>query len=154
KISEQVERLQGSGEDVCAVYSDAFLIDENGDDIKGQFIERYVSFKELPTGDIYGQLLVKNFVPAMSLLVKRQCYNEVGMFDESLVYEDYDMWLRLARKYKFIVSDAINVRYRIRSNSLLNTIKNINIPNIYILSKHLPHPKAIEHLERIGQIFF
>lgn len=51
--------------------------------------------------DIYAQLLNDNLVDCPSLLVKRSCLDDVGLFDTSLrALEDYDLVLRLAKKYK------------------------------------------------------
>ena len=46
-------------------------------------------------------------------LVKKACFEEVGLFDSSLLRsEDWEMWVRVAAKYPFGVVDEPLVRYR------------------------------------------
>ena len=72
------------------VAGQAVLIDENG----------------LPLGKVFNTPLPKNPVHLLlwnplhvcSVLLRREWQEKVGLFDESLqAYEDWDMWLRLAR---------------------------------------------------------
>lgn len=149
KIMNQVKILENSDNDVCAVYSDAYLIKEDGSPRYGWFIQNHGHFVDLPSGNIFNRLLEGNYLPAMSLLVKKSSYDEIGMFDENLVYEDYDMWLRLSKKYKFILSDYVSVKYRIRDSSASFTIKNWNNSYIQIFLKHLDNPVALKQLEKI-----
>lgn len=49
-----------------------------------------------------------------TLLVKRECFLEIGFFDESLsFYEDLDIWIRLAKKFVFDFVDENLVSYNI-----------------------------------------
>lgn len=151
KISNQVEILESSSNDVCAVYSDAYMILENSAPRYGLFIQRHRDFEQLPSGNIFNALLSGNFLPAMSLLVKMSHYKEVGHFDEELVYEDYDMWLRLSKRYEFIVSDYISVKYRVRPGSLVTSIKNWSPSQTRIWLKHLDSEKVISFLEETAK---
>lgn len=151
KIALQVDLLKQSDNTVGAVYSDAYLINEDSSLMKGLFIERYRCFATKPTGFIYENLIESNFLPAMSLMVKKECYNEVGFFDEDLVFEDYDMWLRISKKYKILYSEYISAKYRIRNNSLMSVTRNWDTSTIKILFKHLKEsPFLINRLEDLG----
>ena len=51
-----------------------------------------------PEGEMLGLLLNGNFISSVSVIVRRECYDRVGCYDERLVRaQDYDMWIRLAR---------------------------------------------------------
>ena len=64
-------------------------------------------------GWIAGRLLVDNFVNGMSSVVRRQCLDDVGLFDESLPMGiDYDLWLRISAKYPFLFVDEVTYLYR------------------------------------------
>lgn len=54
-------------------------------------------------GNIYKALLIRNVVgTASTVMVRAECFFEVGMFDDSLPSsQDADMWRRLSRKYEF-----------------------------------------------------
>lgn len=59
--------------------------------------------------DLYSALLFRNVIPgsASSVVVRKQCFEEVGVFDESLIAsEDRDMWIRLSARYKFAFIDS------------------------------------------------
>ena len=119
KVSIQVSILEKAHENVGLVYSDAYLIGPNDEPYFGKFIQRHKpDIIEIPQGNLLGDLLQDNFVPVMSILWKKECFKRCGIFDENLVYEDYDMLLRISREYKFIFSDFISVRYRLHSNNL------------------------------------
>jgi hypothetical protein len=57
----------------------------------------------------------------MATLVKRDCYNQAGLYDETLSYEDWDMWLRLSRSFEFAYSNEVSAKYRIVATSMVRT---------------------------------
>lgn len=123
KLKVQVDFLKNTDEEVGAVYSDAILIDENSDILYGRFIQRHKpTLTKIPSGYIYNELIKANFIPIMSVMYKTRILNEIGYYDENLVYEDYDFLLRLSSKYKIVFSEYISVLYRVRKNSLSNTL--------------------------------
>jgi glycosyltransferase involved in cell wall biosynthesis len=150
KTKIQVAILEASGEDVAGLYSDAYLMDEHSNPINGVFIDIHRKFNERPSGNIYEVLLQGNYIPAMTFLFKRKLFDDIGLYDESLVYEDYDMWLRIARKYTILFSDFISCKYRIRPGSLSSTIKNWDYSDIKIFSKHAGAPLPMQRLRNIA----
>lgn len=65
-------------------------------------------------GRISGRLLIENFVPASSAVVRRECFERYGGFDVALrTGEDYEMWLRLSAHYQFDFVAQPLMRYRI-----------------------------------------
>jgi glycosyltransferase involved in cell wall biosynthesis len=122
KLEKQVELMENLPEDVGVVYSDAYLIDENGNLLPKMFIESYRLFSKMPEGYIFHILLQGNFIPSMAVLIRRACFEKVGYYDENLVYEDWDMWLRISRHYKFVFSPFVSAKYRIVSTSAVRTL--------------------------------
>jgi len=117
KLSQQVEIMESQPSQVGMLYSDAFLIDEHGELLPGMFIEAHRRLPEMPQGRVLNALLEQNFVPAMTTLVRRSCYERLGFFDENLLWEDWDMWLRIARHYSFVYSPIPSAKYRRHSQS-------------------------------------
>jgi glycosyltransferase involved in cell wall biosynthesis len=150
KIERQVVILEGEGEAVAAVYSNAYVMDVKSEPVDGLFIQRHRPFEVLPSGNIYNVLLQGNFLPLLSLLMRREVFDELGAYDESLVYGDYDMWLRIARKYEFIYSDYISGRYRIRPGSLSFTIRNWDETNARIFLKHADAALPLSWINKIA----
>ncbi len=122
KLEHQVRQMEKLPEEVGVLYSDAWRMDQNGSVLPKLFIEYNRSFSAPPEGDILDTLLENNFIPAMTTLIRRSCYEKMGKYDESLSYEDWDMWIRISRCYKFAFSPFISAKYRVLPTSLLHTI--------------------------------
>ena len=63
------------------------------------------------SGWIYGDLFFRNFIRTSSVMIKNECFREIGLFDENLPrFEEIDMWLRIARKYPVgFINDTLTV---------------------------------------------
>jgi glycosyltransferase involved in cell wall biosynthesis len=118
KIAQQVEMMESQPDRVGVIYSDAFQIDEWGRALPNMFIADHRRLPEMPQGEVFSVLLEANFIPAMTTLIRRSCYDVVGLYDEDLPWEDWDMWLRLARHYSFLYSPTPSAKYRRHEKSL------------------------------------
>ncbi len=97
RIEECVNVLSNANANVCAVYSDGFIVDENG-----RKISKYSDKLRVPLcKNIYKELLLRDWIAALSVLYKKSSLLECGLFDENIEVEDYDMLLRLAQKFEF-----------------------------------------------------
>lgn len=121
KLSIQLAAIQRiDGVDV--MYSDARIVDENGDGLYPSFIKHVRPDLELPVPQVFQELVRGNFIPAMSTLIRRQAILEIGGYDERLVFEDYDMWIRLSAGHRFAFCPGVLARYRIVTTSMARTI--------------------------------
>jgi glycosyltransferase involved in cell wall biosynthesis len=117
KIARQVEIMESQPDDVGVIYSDAFQIDEEGQTLPDMLIASCRRVTEMPQGRILKSLLEGNFIAAQTTLVRRSCYDKVGLYDENLPWEDWDMWMRMARHYSFIYSPIPFAKYRVHDKS-------------------------------------
>lgn len=117
KISRQVEIMESQPDKVGVLYSDAFQIDEHGNALTDMFIAAHRSLPEMPKGQILDTLLEGNFIPGMTTLIRRSCFDKVGLYDETLPWEDWDMWMRIARHHSFIYSPVPSAKYRTHDQS-------------------------------------
>jgi glycosyltransferase involved in cell wall biosynthesis len=122
KTSRQVEMMEQMPSDVGVLYSDAFQINENGETLPQMFIEAYRKFVVPPEGFLFDVLWEGNFIPAMTTLIRRDCFTKVGMYDEDLCFEDWDMWMRISRKFRFAFENVPEARYRVISTSAVRTM--------------------------------
>jgi len=113
KTARQVEMMERLPEDVGVVYSDAFQIDEYGETLPQMFVEAHREFVVPPEGFLFDVLLEGNFIPAMTTLIRRECFNQVGTYDEDLCFEDWDMWMRISRTFRFVYDTIPAAKYRI-----------------------------------------
>jgi glycosyltransferase involved in cell wall biosynthesis len=149
KTEIQVQLLENTDDRVGMIFSDAYLIDENSNPLEGKFIEKYKSnLFHINSRNVYEDLLKGNFIPAMSIMIKKKVLLEVGYFDENLNYEDHDMWLRIAEKYKIHYSEYVSAKYRIHKNSLTQKLTRDRwaVDDIKIYRKHKNSSPLAEYL--------
>lgn len=137
KLDHQVDMMQqrpGAG----VVYCDAVQVDDAGRPLPRTILDVVDrGFACPPEGRIFDLLLVGNLIPP-GPLVRRQCLDEVGPYDESLTYEDWDMWLRVAQQYEFAFSTSPDVVKRELDNSLWKTLGDARrTTDLRILLKHV-----------------
>jgi hypothetical protein len=73
----------------------------------------------------YSEILVNNPFSASSVLTRRRCLDQVGLFDEDRTFdgvEDWDLWLRMARHWKCLRMGASLVRIRAVDGSLSSLV--------------------------------
>lgn len=70
----------------------------------------------------YESLLYRNYIPTLSTLIKKEALIEVGLYDEELALEDWGMWLKLAKKYKFKYIDRVVASYRWHDSNITKVI--------------------------------
>ena len=129
KIEVQLAAMQAQPARVAVVYSDAKRIDEAGKRLPEDFIAQHRPGFEPPSGQVFAALAHENFIPAMSTLIRRQAMLDAGGYDERLLFEDYDMWLRLARCNDFTFVPGAPARYRLVSTSMVRTSFRDNSPD-------------------------
>ncbi|HYO91429.1 MAG TPA: glycosyltransferase [Pyrinomonadaceae bacterium] len=60
-----------------------------------------------PQGDIFWNLLGRNFIPCGSAVFRRSCLNCVGMPDNNLPgLDDWDLWIRIAEIYPILALET------------------------------------------------
>jgi len=94
--------------------------------------------KFCPSGHVFAELLKGDFILAPTAIIRKSVLDNVGIYDESLQIEDYDMFLRIAHKYPIGYLPEILVQYRQHGDNTYNhpfKFKLMN-DNVYkILSK-------------------
>lgn len=76
---------------------------------------------QLHTGQVFEKLLFDNWIATSSVLVRRECLDKVGGFDEDpqiMYVEDWNLWIRLAHRYQFAMVDKVLVKRRYHQNRL------------------------------------
>jgi glycosyltransferase involved in cell wall biosynthesis len=126
KLETQVGIIEGSPECVAVLYTDAYQIDENDEPVSGRFLLSH-GIKNPPSGDIFHALVKRNFIPAMTTIIRRTALESVGPYDEQLIYEDWDMWLRIAERFEFTFVERVSATYRIVSTSMMRTVLLANV---------------------------
>lgn len=64
-------------------------------------------------GNISGKSILGPMFLASSILVRKRCLDEIGLFNEKYkVVEDYDLWVRIAKKFDTAFLDMPTIEYR------------------------------------------
>jgi len=92
----------------------------------------------LKKGYIFNQLIQGNFITASTVLLKAKCIKYGELFDEDkrlISVEDYNLWLRLSRKYKFGFLNEVTTKRRLHSLSLSWSFEKMFEADIFNLKK-------------------
>jgi hypothetical protein len=132
KLAVQIPLLQNAPPQVGVITSPVQFIDA-----AGNYIPKPVDFAIPHPEDVFMPLLKACFIAAMGTLVRRSSYEKVGLYDESLPFEDWDMWLRLGKEYKFYYSPQVSALYRRHPNSSFEKRKRQDQEgSLQLLNKH------------------
>ena len=95
KIELQIQ-IMGNSDLIGIVSCGGYNINE-----KGKVINIHVTRNYQTKTDFMNDLLLRNVVSGGSYaLVRKECFEKAGMFDENLKSaEDWDMWLRISKRY-------------------------------------------------------
>jgi glycosyltransferase involved in cell wall biosynthesis len=56
-----------------------------------------------PEGDIFHELLTRNFIPCGTVVFRRECLARVGLLDDSIPrIDDWDLWLRITELFPVV----------------------------------------------------
>lgn len=143
KVSLLVNSLEKLSEDYAVAFGNAIFIDDNSNEIyidvntgglsrqeEGtkffldfQVLQRNCDLKIGKNFGSYETLLIGNYLPAMSFLIKLDKIKEVGAWTSGNTIEDWEMWLKLSKNYKFAYIDEPVALYRWHENNTVKTMK-------------------------------
>jgi glycosyltransferase involved in cell wall biosynthesis len=121
RVAEQVSFFQTLDDSYGVTFTDAEYIDKNGKLLRSHF--SYLLNKKLltriPEGDVYADVLNAYFIPSPTTMARASVLKSLGGYDENLVYEDFDFWVRSSRKFKYayLPKNLMKIRRNINSMS-------------------------------------
>lgn len=138
KIETQVRLLQSRDHSDAFVYSNVDVVNETGELISNDYFKRIGYNKEnMPNGSIHEDLLFFNFIPMSSVLIKTDILKKIGGFNESILLQDYSLWLKLTEKYNALYMQEITAVYRIHTRSFSNnTATNPKLVDAVLTTKY------------------
>lgn len=116
RIEEGVNLLSKSGLDYGVAFSDAHYVDEQGHPLR--LHSEKIPHEHVPAGDVYEPLIERYFICSPTMMMRRSVLDALQGYDESLAFEDFDLWIRASRNYKFIYSPLVLVKKRVVSSSM------------------------------------
>ena len=143
KLEMQLKVLQKNS-DASVAYSWVDYIDE-----AGKFL--YPGSHITVNGDAYSKLLINNFLEnGSNPLVRRDALAKIGNFDVNLPpAEDWDLYLRLALEYQFVVIPKPQILYRLCTNSCSANIIKMETQALRVIEKaYNQTPESLQYLKR------
>lgn len=150
KISCQMNIFQKEDSKCGVICTSGYMI--KNDKIKG--------VKAIPAnlGNFYEKFLFENITWTSNVLAKKECFKKAGLFDENLEScEDWDMWIRIAKYYKFVFLEMPLAKYVVHPGQLSeNLLKKINARKriLFKYQDELKNRKFIysHHYYKIGNL--
>jgi GT2 family glycosyltransferase len=133
KVERQVRFLEEHPA-VGMVYGRATVIDDTGR-IVGPGYVRDLSREPDPIP----RLLQDNCIWGQTAMIRRECFEKVGLHDESLMYSDWELWIRIAAHYRIAFLPSPVAYYRIHA-----TNSSLGQPVDVHLARHLDVMRALE----------
>lgn len=147
KLGKQISIIEKSSPKVGAIYSKCLY--HKGDRKKVIPSDR-ISKKE---GCIHENLLNDNFITLPSLLIKKECFNQIGYFDESLPrLQDWDLVLRISQYYQFIYINEILLHSNYTPGSITSNKRAVIEALKLILKKN--YKELLLHKKILSRYYF
>ncbi len=131
KLEKQIKLFEANSR-LGLVYSDGLVFGEElaWDDLSfGGNMNFY-------RGRIFDKLILGNFIPCLSVVIKRSCFDKVAPFDIDLDFSgDWDMWLRISLHYEVDYVDELLVKYRKHRGSLGTKTEMMEEVSLKVLDK-------------------
>lgn len=100
KVARQVAFLEAHPE-YAMCHGRVVNVDEEGNELP-------TPRATAPSGWVFRELLLKEFtIQALTHMERREVFDEVGLYDESLGVEDWYMWLKIARRFQIGFMDEV-----------------------------------------------
>lgn len=120
RIEKQVEAFESLSDDYAVVFTNARYIGKSGQrlhhhypvDSKGKTTSR------VPSGDVYKSILERYFICTPTMMMRTSALQQLGGYDESLAFEDFDFWVRSSVQFKYFYLDEVLTKKRVLKTSL------------------------------------
>lgn len=156
KIEEQLKLLEGS-KDLALVYCNGYNVN-----LSGREMDTLFDIAKPYRGFVFEQLILDNFIPTSSVVVKKNILDEVGGFNERfLISQDFELYLRIAQFHKVDFADAPLFKHRLYPGSASNKKRKVLLDDTISITKfyrekvsHYNLPLAQKLDRRIAKYMF
>ena len=120
RVQAQVKYFLQQSAQTGVIYTDAHYINARGAYLHAHFgpAPAKVADEEPPSGDLYARLLFGYLIAAPTMMIRREVLEQLGGYDESLSYEDFDFWIRSARDWHYAYLPQVTTHIRLLTGSL------------------------------------
>lgn len=115
--SKLVKALQNAGTEKLAAFGDAITVDIKGYTISKSHISFLGKNLRLYKKDVLRAIITQWAIVGPSILLRKNFELEVGNYDENLLVEDWNMYLRLASKNNIVFCPEAVALYRVHQSN-------------------------------------
>jgi len=148
RLEEEIKVIE-KHPDIGLVHADDTEITESGECIN---IQR--RNKKCLSGYIFKNLYTrKASISIPTVLIKKECFEKVGLFDENLSKlgcEDREAWLRIAREYRIEYINKVLAYYRRNREGMSRNRENMEKARYYVVEKFFSQGYVSKSLRRIA----
>lgn len=155
KLEKQLRKAEDTG--ASLIYCSSYIIKIKMHNIKSKRIKK----TKKKSGYIFDDLILDNFIGSTSyVLVEKLALIRCHSFDIQMkASQDYDLWLRIAKKYKVDYVDLPLVKYYLHEDERISMNMNSKIQGtLRIIEKNIDylkaHPKAMSNKLLTIMIFY
>lgn len=134
---ESVHRVLAADARLGAVYTGLQFVNSKGERLPQPCVST------VPSDQLYDRLLDGEFFAPSAVLVRRTCFERVGIFDVALrASEDWDMWLRVAQVYAFAGIAQPLLNYRVHGSNMSGDPEYMLRYQTMVVHKHFGAPEG------------
>lgn len=151
KLEKQTTKFRDVSSKVGLIYCGLEVKRDDGNGIEAVYYPEY-------RGDVRIRLLKGTTIGSPTPLIKAECFQKVGVFDESLKScQDWDMWKRISEHYEFDFVPEVLARMYLHGNQISSDFSSMIPGRTRMVEKHLDefrrHPDILViHLKRLGKL--
>lgn len=120
RIEKQVNSFSKLDSSYGVVFTNADYIDSNGKKLRNH--QEHLCSKglisEVPEGNVFRDVLTRYFICSPTMMIRKIVLDQMNGYDENLVYEDFDFWVRSSRNFKYAYSNEVTTKVRRTGNSM------------------------------------
>lgn len=120
RVAMQVQLFMQHDRNTGVIFTDATYVDEEGKFIRNHYdhLFKHGLIRNIPEGDVYRHVLTTYFIASPTMMIRRSVLDTLGGYDPSLSYEDFDLWVRSSRQFKYAFLNEKLTRIRKLRKSL------------------------------------
>jgi glycosyltransferase involved in cell wall biosynthesis len=151
KLAKQVEIIHEEDSELGLVYGNMRILVEKGSGLNTGWGKGMYTYNKkgrdreyLLEGNVFSELLKKNFVPLLSCAVHRSAYWQVGGINSELRQaEDYDLFVKISKDFKVRAVQEVICSYRVHDSNLSHAQEEDSYREaIAIVRRYLPKKDA------------
>jgi len=145
RVETQVNLFQSLGKAYGIVFGNAIYVDAEGNHLRRHtehLIKRGL-IRRVPEGDVFATVLRRYFICSPTMMIRREVLDELHGYDETLAYEDFDLWVRASRHFKFAYDGHVLTLVRKLASSMSTGWYTKGDPQLYSTYKVCLKAKAM-----------